>query len=183
MAPRYAEPEQWTLARWVEENTPGRRSGAMGPGYLKPLMRREFLVGKDLWYREALRNSEDYLLIAEVLASSGAVWTIPSIGYFYTRHAGSISHRIKPHHLLSLLHEEEAVLLSDSYELSEDDRSVLGRRHAALRNAIACEEAIASLKDRRPLIVPVILARCPGAIPLMLDWLKEVIAKRLDRLT
>ncbi len=178
-APRYTEAKHWTLSQWVEENSPASRGGAMGPGYFKPLIRRSFLVENGLWYREALRNSEDYLLIAEILTAGGAVWTIPEVGYFYTRHTGSISYRIKAHHLVSLLREEEAVLPPDRPELTDECRIVLKRRHATLRNAIACEEAIGSLKEWRFFKVPAILARHPDAILLMWDWLKEVIAKRL----
>ena len=62
-------------------------------GYLKPLMRRDFLTKIDLRYDESLRLGEDYALYAGALIG-GARWlNVPACGYVAVRHAGSLSHR------------------------------------------------------------------------------------------
>ena len=58
--------ERWDLPRWILDNQPGQRM--LLTGYLKPLIRRAALTQHGVSYREELRNSEDYALIAELLA-------------------------------------------------------------------------------------------------------------------
>lgn len=180
-APRYPVAERWTLARWVEDNTFERRGETMGSGYLKPLIRRSFLEEHDLRYRESLRNSEDYLLVAEILAANGAVWTTPDVGYFYTRREGSISHRIGPAHLRALLAEEEA-FVARTVSMDVETRTAFERRITALKNALACEEAIAALKARAPFKAAACLIARPRAFRAMGAWVFEVVSKRMRRL-
>ncbi len=180
-APRFVEPRSWTLADWVEANRPRRRGAEMPPGYLKPLIRREFLAEHHLAYREALRNSEDYLLIAEILAAGGVVWSTNEIGYFYTRREGSISHRIGPDHLKALLEAEHQIFADRLVTFDDATRKALTTRSAGLEDALACERVIASFKDGSLLSVPRILWARPSAVPLVLAWGAEVMEKRIAR--
>lgn len=178
-APAIATAERWDLRRWAVDNMPGKRGGALGTGYLKPLMKRAFLAEHRLRYRETLRNSEDYLLIAEALAAGASVWCTPEVGYLYTRRSGSISHRIDPDHLKALLAAEDAALAHQFDGFDGATQTIIDRRAAALRDSLACEEMIAALKARRFLSAPAILARRPTAIPHAIAWAKEALSKRI----
>lgn len=174
---RLAAPERWDLARWAEENS-GKR-GTQSAGYLKPLFRRAFLERHGLAYREALRNSEDYILVAECLAAGAAVWVSADIGYLYTRRAGSLSHRIGPAHVERLLAAERDVFAARRGGFDPRTRRALRRRRDALEDALALERIVAALKARSALKALRTLAARPQAVRVLWRWLGEVAAKRL----
>lgn len=175
-APAVISPERWDLARWITDNMPGR--SGLGTGYLKPLIRRASLGALGVSYREDLRNSEDYALVAELLARGGSVWVSPDAGYLYTRRTGSISHRIGPEHLAPLLQFDEqfAGHLSDA---NRHVRALQNRRIFALRNTLTLTHVIAGLKARNPIRVMRALAERPQAMGALMRWIGEVIGKRL----
>lgn len=177
LAPVYETETRWDLAFWAAENA--RADGALGPGYLKPLMRRALLG--DAPYDERLRNSEDYLLIARLMAAGAAVWFRRETGYLYTRRAGSISHRIGPEHLEALIAAEREIF-PDPGRFDGRTATALRDRWRGLEDALALERVIAALK-RRDLVAPFrILAARPRALGAVWRWLGEVMMKRAARL-
>jgi succinoglycan biosynthesis protein ExoU len=72
-----------------------RKSGNLRTelGFLKPMMRREFLCRHGLYYDEGLRLGEDYALYARALALGARFLVIPSQGYVSVVRADSISGR------------------------------------------------------------------------------------------
>lgn len=175
-APVVTSPERWDLARWITDNLPGQ--GGLGTGYLKPLIRRAALDTYGLHYREDLRNSEDYALVAELLAQGGSVWVLPEAGYLYTRRAGSISHRIGPQHLEPLLEfdtEFAGTLISQNRKV----RALQDRRIIALRDTLALTRIIDGLKTGRLIRVVHVLTERPRTIRILMRWIGEVLAKRM----
>lgn len=63
----------------------------MDLGWLKPLIRKEFLSVHNLSYREGLRHSEDFDLYLRLLLAKARWIHHPSSGYLYRRHAISLS--------------------------------------------------------------------------------------------
>lgn len=177
-APRYEYATRWDFAFWAAANA-GRDDG-LGPGYLKPFLRRTALTDRALRYDERLRNSEDYLLIARLLATGAAVWIQPEVGYLYTRRAGSISHRIGPAHL-------EALLLAETEAFADAGLDTIAAaaqrdRVQALENALTCERVIDALKQRKILAALQLLAVRPSAVRPFRRWVGEVLGKRAARL-
>jgi succinoglycan biosynthesis protein ExoO len=82
------------LALWVHFNQPLKPIDCIG--YLKPLFRRAALDRLNQRYDPALRNSEDYYIVADLLAKGAVMRYTPEPGYNYRRAATSISHRLKP---------------------------------------------------------------------------------------
>lgn len=79
------------LAEFVRKNISQRGADRSEMGFLKPLMKRDFLERHSLAYHEELRLGEDFILYAEALAK-GAVFLIADLcGYGAIERAGSLS--------------------------------------------------------------------------------------------
>ncbi len=88
----FSQRHEISLERYIQCNTMLSNEPAIG--YLKPLIRVSTLNKMTLRYDEALRNSEDYYLIAEILANKGKMIFDPIVAYAYRVDEGSISHRL-----------------------------------------------------------------------------------------
>lgn len=168
--------ERWDLARWINDNLPGQ--SGMGTGYLKPLIRKHALESLGLGYRAELRNSEDYALVAELLAADGAVWLMPQTGYIYTRREGSISHRVGPQHLRPLL-AFETDFAERLQALDVRTRTLQTKRIRRLKDALVVARMIDALKSGRVAAAIGALAARPQALGQAVAWLMEVVSKRI----
>jgi succinoglycan biosynthesis protein ExoO len=65
-----------------------RYRGVLNLGYLKPLIRREFLVRNSIRYDEKLRVGEDFLLLLEVLTKRITNYGVDDALYVYTTQVG-----------------------------------------------------------------------------------------------
>ncbi len=90
-----------TLAEFIDSNLIFKTT--FNYGYMKPIFDREFLARNDLWFDEALRIGEDYILFASVLASGARCAIDPNPGYVYYLRQGSISRVLKHQHLDDML--------------------------------------------------------------------------------
>lgn len=82
-----------SFAEFVSGNISSRKRVRGELGFLKPILRREFLIRHDLRYCENCRLGEDFLLITEALAR-GARFRIESqCGYAAMRRDNSLSSR------------------------------------------------------------------------------------------
>ncbi|MGH7019204.1 MAG: glycosyltransferase family 2 protein [Brevundimonas sp.] len=81
------------LEQFIRANIsrPGRSRQEMG--FIKPLMRCDFLAEHSLTYDEELRLGEDYDLYARALALGARLHLLPPMGYFATTRADSLSGR------------------------------------------------------------------------------------------
>jgi succinoglycan biosynthesis protein ExoO len=67
--------------------------GSAGLGYLKPILRRRFLLERNLHYKLDLKIGEDFALVTDVLLSKGRVLLTSGADYIYTRRQNSLSSR------------------------------------------------------------------------------------------
>jgi len=143
----FAQDRAVDLATWIKFNEPMKRGDCIG--YLKPLIRRDALPVSGAMYDTALRNSEDYYLVAGLLAQGRKMAYLAQPGYFYTRSAGSTSHRLKPEHTQAWLDAERRFADAHGSKLSGADRRALAHRRRTLRNVhqlVATTEAVKSRK-------------------------------------
>ena len=143
----FAQDRAIDLATWINFNEPMKRGDCIG--YLKPLIRRDALPLSGAVYDTALRNSEDYYLVAGLLAQGRKMAYLAQPGYFYTRSAGSTSHRLKPEHTQAWLDAERRFADASGSKLSGADRRALAHRRRTLRNVhqlVATTEAVKSRK-------------------------------------
>jgi succinoglycan biosynthesis protein ExoU len=79
-------------------------------GFLKPLIRREFLERHDLRYDPTLRLGEDWILYAHALARGARFRLVPACGYVYVVRPDSLSRCHGTDDLLRLMIAEDRLL-------------------------------------------------------------------------
>jgi succinoglycan biosynthesis protein ExoO len=148
----FQRPQQITLETWIRYNQPMARGDCLG--YLKPLFRRASLERLAVKYDPALRNSEDYYIIAHMLAAGASMAYAPSCSYRYTRSSASTSHRLKPEQTQAWLKAE----------------SDFTAAHAATVDAISA---------RSPARIVRTLAADPAGWPFTISWFGKIAADKL----
>ena len=111
-------------------------------GFIKPLMRREFLDVHQLRYREHMRLGEDFELYARALARGARLCLIPAQGYVSVVRANSLSGRHTETDLLNLRDSTHALRLEPG--LSAKNRLALRRHYLS----VDCRPAMASSDQR-----------------------------------
>lgn len=146
-------------------------------GYLKPLIRRSFLVAHGIRYEPDLTIGEDYDLVLQLLAKGARFRLSNSLGYFYRKHSNSISHRLSGQNLERMLAADER-LRALFPENAPDVARAFEVRRASIQHAMAFSSIVSSLKARNFGEAGATALRNPRAIPL----LAMPIAARLRRL-
>lgn len=90
----WLQADGWQRPGWITPEALLRLKADEELGYLKPVIRTEWLRANGLAYDENLRIGEDYDLILRALILGARYRFVPSLGYRYRRHPGSISHRL-----------------------------------------------------------------------------------------
>lgn len=144
----FAAARDISLQTWIAFNQPMNAGDCLG--YLKPLIRRATLDRLDARYDADLRNSEDYYLVADLLAGGARMAYTPVAGYLYTRAAGSISHRLNTMDTQAWLAAETRFQKRHAGVVSAADQASLTKRMRALRKVDQFVAAVAALKGRKP---------------------------------
>ncbi|MCI4643741.1 MAG: glycosyltransferase [Hyphomonadaceae bacterium] len=171
--------EQITLSAYLDPQTESRFGENLG--YLKPLFRSETLRRTGLIYDTSLRNSEDFYLVASLLAEGARMWLHPTCGYNYLVRPGSISHRLTPELTAAILEAETAFTTRYGEAFDAVTRRAAAARMAQLRKSHAFESVISGLKARRPGVSLAALAHHPGAIGHIVGRLGAIAAQKLRR--
>ncbi|WP_081610636.1 glycosyltransferase family 2 protein [Limimaricola hongkongensis] len=171
------EGRRWTLPDYLRGNQ--MRDGRMSLGYLKPLIRRRFLVEHGIAYDPRLRNGEDFHLVLAMLIAGADMRYLPQPGYLYTTRSGSVSHRLDPDHARQLLIADREVLREHAAVLGPRGRAEMRRRIRLNTDLAVAEEAIGLLKARRPFAAGGRIARRPRATARLLRQLSAAARKRL----
>jgi succinoglycan biosynthesis protein ExoO len=134
------------LALWVQFNQPLKPIDCIG--YLKPLFRRATLDRLNQRYEPALRNSEDYYIVADMLAKGAMMRYTPEPGYNYRRASTSISHRLKPAETHAWI-AAEAAFRGRHPHLGASQAAALDARNRLLRNIDHFVSAVDLAKAKR----------------------------------
>ena len=89
--PETQKPERINLADFIEGNLTNSNSQRSELGFLKPLMRRDFLTRNKLTYREDMRLGEDFALYTEALIAGARFCLVPAKGYIAVVRDNSLS--------------------------------------------------------------------------------------------
>lgn len=159
---------QWISAAAYERSN---RLLGSGPalGYLKPIFRRALHAR----YNEDLRIGEDSDLVLRLLVGGARMRVYPDLGYFYRKHAASVSHRLD----LSAIDAFDAAYGKIDPGLDRALAQAVRQGAAARADARAFTTFIAALKEKNiGDAVRALLSR-PSAAFL----LREPLAARLKR--
>ena len=166
-----------TLAAYLDPRVQRRLGGNMG--YMKPLFRRASLDRLGVRYDPSLRNSEDFHLVADLLAQGAVFRLLSEPLYRYTIHAGSTSHRISSEAVTAILKADAALLERRSSAFGPAEQAALRRRRAGLER-LRLETVFADrVKARRPLSGLAALASQPPHAPGVLVHFARVALGRL----
>ena len=169
-APRWVTPTEFVLSNQMFGSRPAL-------GYLKPLIDLTFLRRHAICYRPTLRIGEDYDLVVQLLARGARYRLTGEFGYFYRKHANSVSHRTAASDVERLIEADTAMLASLRDAPKSLTRAYKIRRRS-LERALAYSRLIDALKSRNWSAVARLAVGHPSALPLM----RMPIAARLKRL-
>ncbi|QOG06609.1 glycosyltransferase family 2 protein [Aureimonas sp. OT7] len=145
-------------------------------GYMKPIVRHDFVRQHDIRYPDGLRIGEDFIFLASAMAHGGRCVVEPQAGYVYAVRQGSISRVLHAHHVKALIAADAAFLAG--HRLSGPDRAAMAAHRKSLDDAAAFLEVVRHIKDRS-----IVGALRQGlANPMALAHLRMPIAARLQRL-
>jgi succinoglycan biosynthesis protein ExoO len=115
-------------------------------GYMKPLMRREFLRRTEVAYDPAVSSGEDFLFYSELFASRPRCIGTSFTGYVYRRRRGSLSRS----DTYTNVHAElgDRVLRNFGGQLSPRSRDALAGRRRDLERLMAALPALSALRQR-----------------------------------
>ena len=123
-----ADSRLMSLADFIEGNIPRPGISRGELGFLKPVIRREMLVGTALDYDETLRLGEDFILYCEALAAGARFRLVGQCGYVAVERAHSLSGRHRTADLAALATAHDGLLRLPT--LSAADRQILLRHRA-----------------------------------------------------
>ncbi|MHA7901454.1 MAG: glycosyltransferase family 2 protein [Henriciella sp.] len=118
-------------------------------GYLKPVIRRSTLEAGRHTYRTSLRISEDYFLIADMLRAGARMHYVAQSGYYYRKHAGSLTHRAQPAFIKNIALSETEFRNSGHPPLTSEQKRFSRRRSRIYFQMYRFEKIAYDVKHRR----------------------------------
>ena len=166
------------LARFVRENLAKYAGQRREIGYLKPLMRTEFLRKNDLFFREDMRLAEDYEFYVRSL-TLGARWEIiDPCGYIAVSMPESLSKTYPTHAIEKLVRADEAFLALPN--LSGDARRALREHLHFTRTDFAWRTLIDGGRTKDPGLVLRALVQPPAvSAKVLLRTVKHLLGMRI----
>ncbi len=107
-----SQPTELTTAEFIARNVGSPRTPRVSYGFLKPLLRADFLRDKRLSYDERNRFAEDFMLYVRCLTNGARWWLLPEAMYHYTIVPGSLTEQQSSNDLMRL-RQMESELLAD----------------------------------------------------------------------
>lgn len=156
-------PRTIDLAEFIEGNIskPGVRRGEIG--FLKPLMRRDFLDRHQLRYKENLRLGEDYDLYARALTKGARYKIIHSCGYGAVVRSNSLSGSHRTIDLKRLYEADQAILAQD--DLPAQARALIGRHERHIRGRYELRAFLDIKREAGPAAALLHALSKPAAVP------------------
>lgn len=175
----FRQPGVIDLETWVRFNQPLKPGDCLG--YLKPLFRRATLERLNVRYDEALRNSEDYYLVANMLAAGARMTYLPEAGYLYTRSATSTSHRLAPAHTDAWITAETGFRSRHLPACSGSTRAALAARWRLLKSVRQFVHAVEAVKTRKIGALARTLVSDPATLPFTFSWFARIAIGKVAR--
>lgn len=166
------------FAHFVRGNISKRNRIRGELGFLKPIVRRDFLEHHGLWYHEDCRLGEDFILYTRALALGARMKVASHCGYAALIRPNSLSSRHSLEDLKALQNQCEAML--EALPLSPSDRATLQLHANSVRRKVALREVL-RIRNENSFIEGVWAGiRNPTALA---DIAKDRLSRTPDRLT
>jgi len=136
-------------------------------GFLKPIIKREFLQKHSLHYDETLWLGEDYALYTQALIAGARFCVVGACGYIAIQRGGSISGRHAASDLEKMARFDEQCLANGA-NLSASERAALVAHRTATLRKCHYREVLDCKKARGPLPALALLASRPSSVPYIL---------------
>ncbi len=175
----FASAREIDLDLWVKFNQPMTPGDCIG--YLKPLIRREALERAGIRYDVGLRNSEDYYLVAHLLAAGSRAWFTPQAGYRYTRSASSTSHRLKVDQTAAWLRAETDFRVRWDRSLTAQQRQGLDHRWRLLTNVDHFVRSVDAISKGQLASLPGLIASDPASASFTAGMLARIVLGKVLR--
>ena len=107
-----SHPAELTTAEFIARNVGSPRMPRVSYGFLKPLLRADFLREKQIAYDERNRFAEDFMLYVRCLTNGARWWLLPETMYCYAISPGSLTEQQSSHDLMRI-RQMECELLTD----------------------------------------------------------------------
>jgi succinoglycan biosynthesis protein ExoU len=169
-----APPVVLDLATFVGGNISHRKRLRGELGFLKPIIRREFLRKHALRYDEELRLGEDYALYTKALIAGARFCVVGARGYVATQRQGSISAQHSADDLERMA-RFDAQCMADSSGLSATERAALAAHRAATLHKCRYRAVLDTRKTRGLLPAVGMLVSHPASLPFIA---KETISAK-----
>lgn len=169
-------PSEVDLAQFVRANISrfGRPRAEMG--FLKPIVRRDFLERHGIRYDESLRLAEDYALLVQALIAGARYLLVGPCGYIAIARDNSISARHSAHDLNEIV-AFDACCLAKHPELPAAARAALAAHHRATLRKYHHRVVLARRQEHGLLPALAALGAFPASVPYIVA---ETIRARLS---
>lgn len=160
-------PRRIDLPEFIARNISTPDAPRTNYGFLKPLMRRDFLTRHGLRYDEQVRFAEDFALYVECLRAGARWWLHPEPLYRYLIRPDSLT-QVQTTADLDRLRQRQRRLLAEARAEGDRGFATLLRRH--LRNVDRCyyyRGFTDELKARRPRAALGYLFASADSVPLV----------------
>lgn len=143
-----SSPKQTTLSfsEFIAGNISKRGLMRGELGFLKPVMKREFLQTHGIRYQRNLRLGEDYELYSRALLKQARFKISPSLGYGAIIRSNSLSAKHQTSDLEALVNADRSML--EDHDLSAANRSILTRHKRHIHSKFALREFLDLKNDK-----------------------------------
>lgn len=158
-----------TTASFVRSNLSSKHGGRRELGFLKPVIRRSFLVEHDLKYPD-IKLGEDYVLYANALARQARFLLTDPAGYYAVVREESLSGSHPTHCHKELMQADRALLART--DLTSDARNAL-KAHLTEQHKKWAWRCLIDAKRERNLALALKCFRAPPSV--VLDLFKRLV--------
>lgn len=170
-------PLELTLTEFALGNISRHGRSRQELGFLKPLMRRAFLLAHHLAYDESLRLGEDFVLYAQALARGARFRLIPACGYIAVERPESISGSHGAAELAALAKACDGLV--DEPGLTAKERAALAAHRRHIRFKLHFHRVLEARRGRGMVQAMGVMIGDPLGAGYVLS---EALAARIDRL-
>ena len=176
MGDSYNFPFDISLSAFIESNISKKGKERQELGFIKPIIKRNFLVKNNLIYQENMRLGEDYELYCRCLALGAKLKLIEASGYVATVRANSLSGNHSMHDLIQLRDCDYKMI--SSLPISPQERQLFKLHAKSINAKIQWIEFYTSLKKLKFASSLKAFFNSLTALSYILNQLKNEFVKR-----